>query len=144
MNEFTAWMQGNWYSLGNLVAQFAFLIAGVWFARKILKAMRSSQAQFGALLRLSMSEGLNERARASQEAHRALSGADGDRSTPYVMADWPTAGAPALSMPVREPLRKRLFAVWRSIIRWLQAPMSGHWLGPWRMLSHWLQTPAGS
>ena len=137
MNEFTAWMQGNWYSLGNLLAQFAFLIAGVWFARKILKAMRSSQEQFGALLRLSMSEGLNERARASEAAHRAL-------PAPYVMADWPVAGARALSMPEREPLGTRLLAVWRSILRWLQAPMSGHWLGSWRRLAHWLQTPAGS
>ena len=144
MNDFTAWMQGNWYSLGNLLAQFAFLIAGVWFARKILKAMRSSQEQFGALLRLSMSEGLNERARASEEAHRALSGVAGERSTPYVMADWPTAGARALTTPEREPLGIRLLAVCRSILRWLQAPMSGHWLGSWRRLAHWLQTPAGS
>ena len=141
MKEFTGWMQGNWYSLGNLVAQFAFLIAGVWFARKILKTVRASQEQFGALLRLTMSEGLNERARASEAAHRALSG---DRSTPYVMADWSTAGAPALSIPEREPLGKRLLAVCKGVIRWLKAPMSGHWLGPWRRVSHWLQTPVGS
>jgi hypothetical protein len=43
MNEFTAWMQSNWYALGNLLAQFGFLAAGVWFARKIMKTIRASQ-----------------------------------------------------------------------------------------------------
>jgi len=46
MNEFT-WIQSNWYALGNLLAQFAFLAAGIWFARKILRTMRASQEQVG-------------------------------------------------------------------------------------------------
>ena len=49
MNEST-WIQSNWYELGNLLSQFAFLAAGIWFARKILRTMRASQEQFGALL----------------------------------------------------------------------------------------------
>lgn len=145
MNEINAWIQGNWYALGNLLAQFAFLIAGVWFARKVLKSMRASQEQFGALLRLSMSEGLSERIKASEAAHRALSGVSGDRRTSYVMADWPTAtGTPALSLPERESLGERLLGVWRKVVQWLRAPMSGHWLGSWRRIAQWLQTPAGS
>ena len=145
MNAINAWIQGNWYALGNLLAQFAFLIAGVWFARKILKSMRASQDQFGALLKLSMSEGLSERIKASEAAHRALSGASADRHTPYVMADWPTTtGAPALSLPERESLGEKLLGVWRKVFEWLRAPMTGHWLLSWRRIAHWLQTPAGN
>jgi hypothetical protein len=34
MNEFTTWVQSNWYELGNLLAEFVFLGVGIWFARK--------------------------------------------------------------------------------------------------------------
>ena len=61
MNDFTAWIQSNWYALGNLLSQFAFLGAGVWFARKILKTMRASQEQVGALLKLSVTGAITDR-----------------------------------------------------------------------------------
>lgn len=63
MNEIMNWMQNNWYELGSLTAQFAFLFAGLWFAGKILKTMRATQQQMGALLRLSMTDGLEERSK---------------------------------------------------------------------------------
>lgn len=137
MNELNSWMQGNWYALGSLLGQFAFLAAGVWFARKILTTIRASQEQLGALLKLSISEGLSERTKVSEATHRP---------TPYVMADWPTVAAesPALSLPQPEPRTKRLLAPWRGMIKWLRAPMTGHWLAPWRKVAHWLQTPARS
>src|SRR5215471_2160232 len=116
MNEITSWMQNNWYSLGSLLGQFAFLAAGVWFAQKILKTIRASQEQFGALLKLSLSDQLNEQSKASPAAHHA---------TPYVMADWPApeASAPALSMP--EPERAHHVApAWHGLIHWLQTPMA--------------------
>lgn len=62
MNQFIDWIQNNWYELGSLLAQFTFVFAGLWFAQKILKTMRASQQQVGALLRLSMTDGLQERA----------------------------------------------------------------------------------
>jgi hypothetical protein len=62
MNQIIEWIQSNWYELGSLTAQFTFVFAGLWFAQKILKTMRASQQQVGALLRLSMSEGLEEHA----------------------------------------------------------------------------------
>lgn len=145
MNELSTWMQVNWYTLGNLIAQFAFLVAGVWFARKILKTIRSTQEQFGALLKLSMTDGVSERAKAAEMAHRSLGGTAVDRPTPYVMAEWPALGeAPAISLPEREPRSKQLAAAWRGVVAWLQTPMSGHWLAPWRRVTHWLQTPAGN
>ena len=72
MNQTIAWIQSNWYELGSLTAQFTFLFAGLWFAQKILKTMRASQQQFGALLRLSMCEGLEERPKESEATHNAM------------------------------------------------------------------------
>ena len=69
MNEIIDWMQSNWYELGSLTAQFMFLFAGLWFARKILKTMRASQQQFGALLKLSMTDGLEEQMKESEATH---------------------------------------------------------------------------
>jgi hypothetical protein len=132
MNEFSTWVQNNWYSLGNLLGQFAFLAAGVWFARKILKTIRASQEQMGALLKLSLTDGFK-------------SGATPHRPTPYVSADWPAAPeALPLSLPEPEPRRKRLEAAGRSVIRWLQTPMASQGNSPWRKVAHWLQAPAGS
>lgn len=58
--------------MGSLIAQFTFLFAGLWFAQKILKTMRASQQQFGALLRLSMCEGLEEGPKESEATHNAM------------------------------------------------------------------------
>ncbi|HEV2196772.1 MAG TPA: hypothetical protein VGR55_14405 [Candidatus Acidoferrum sp.] len=69
MNEIMNWMQNNWYELGSLSAQFAFVFAGLWFAGKILKTMRATQQQMGALLRLSMTDGLEERSKINDAAH---------------------------------------------------------------------------
>src|ERR1700756_4874166 len=63
MDQITNWMQSNLYELGSLTAQFTFLSAGLWFAGKILKTMRATQQQMGALLRLSMTDGLEERSK---------------------------------------------------------------------------------
>lgn len=71
MNQTIEWIQGNWYELGSLIAQFTFLFAGLWFAQKILKTMRASQQQFGALLRLSMCEGLEERPKEGEATQNA-------------------------------------------------------------------------
>jgi hypothetical protein len=135
MNEITIWVQNNWYSLGNLLAQFAFLAAGVWFAQKILRTIRASQEQMGTLLKLSLTDGLKP-------------GATAQRSTPYVSADWLAAEAPveapALTLPEPEPRRKHLASAWYGVVQWLQTPMQSQGFSPWRKVVHWLQAPAGS
>ena len=68
MDQIANWMQSNWYELGSLTAQFTLLFAGLWFAGKILKSMRATQEQMGALLRLSMSDGLEERPKINEAA----------------------------------------------------------------------------
>jgi hypothetical protein len=129
MNEINAWVQGNWYKLGNLVVQFSFLIAGVWFALKILKAARSLQEQLGAILKLSMTDGLKPNA----------------HSSPYVLAEWPTATeAPAISLPEPEARNKRLIRAWHGAVHWLKTPMGAGDHPHWRRVLHWLQSPAGS
>jgi len=135
MNEITAWMQNNWYSLGSLLAEIAFLVAGVWFARKILKTILASQEQIGALLKLSMSDSLDERSKVNAPAHH---------TTPYVMAEWPAGEAPALSIPQPEPRRHHVAAAWHGIIHWLETPMASGEFTLHRRVLRWLQAPAGS
>jgi len=136
MNEFTAWIQSNWYALGNLLSQIAFLGAGLWFARKILKSMRASQEQVGALLKLS------------------ITGADRHMS-PFANASpyWlmPAEETPTTSVPLEER-RPSLWAVAKAkltaagsyLIVWLQTPMGHGGAGPWRKAMRWLQSPARS
>lgn len=69
MDQITNWMQSNWYESGSLLAQFTFLFAGLWFAAKILRTMRATQEQIGALLRLSMTDGLEERSKTAETIH---------------------------------------------------------------------------
>lgn len=132
MNEMISWIQSYWYELGMLLAQLFLLVAGVWYARRILKAMRASQQQFGALLKLSLSDELNQRVKSEPQAHRP---------TPYVSADWPAMSetvtpqeAPALTPEGQHR---------GGIIAWFKAPL---WNGPtpWRRVVRWLQAPARS
>ena len=135
MNEST-WIQSNWYELGNLLSQFAFLAAGIWFARKILRTMRASQEQVGALLKLSVTGSLAERPSSSVIAERTLSG-----GSPYWLTpENPPAGAPEtqINIPGRWAVARQ------SVLVWLQAPMSTSEVAPWRKVVRWLQSPAGS
>lgn len=164
-----AWIQNNWYEFGTLIAEFSFVFAAIWFARKVLKTLRASQEQVGALLKLSVSDGLNERKPNGALAHSP---------TPYVSSDWPAhklsdelsgrpaASTPILSTPASEPIvstpnstpyvaapltlpeeehrGSHLAAAGRGVIRWLNTPMaSSTGPSPLRKMVHWLQAPAG-
>jgi len=136
MNEYT-WIQSNWYALGNLLAQFAFLAAGIWFARKILRTMRASQEQFGALLKLSVTGSVAERPSTSVIAERTLSGASPYRLTP---SEIPPVSTPELR--VDSPSRWTIAG--HKLIVWLQTPMSSGEVAPWRRVVRWLQAPVRS
>jgi hypothetical protein len=137
MNEFTAWMQGNWYALGNLLSQYVFLAAGIWFARKILKTMRASQEQFGTLLKLSVAGTIAERQSSSAIAGRTFRDA-----SPYWLT--PSEAAPELPAELTESGPSRWVVAWHSTIQWLRAPMSSGELAMWRRAIRWLQAPVGS
>src|SRR6266481_118260 len=107
MNEYT-WIQSNWYALGNLVAQFAFLAAGIWFARKILRTMRASQEQVGALLKLSVTGAAVERPSSSVIAERTLSGA-----SPYWLT--PPEIPPVSVLEPRADSPSRWTAAWHKL-----------------------------
>jgi hypothetical protein len=136
MNEST-WIQSNWYELGNLLAQFTFLAAGIWFARKILRTMRASQEQVGALLKLSVTGSVAERPSSSVLAERTLGGA-----SPY----WLTPPEiPPVSVPQpRLDSPSRWTVGWHKLLVWLQTPMSTGEVAPWRRVVRWLQAPARS
>ena len=137
MNDFTAWMQSNWYALGNLLSQFAFLAAGVWFARQILKTIRASQEQVGALLKLSVTGAITDRHSSSAAADRTFASA-----SPYWLT--PTEIPPVTPLELPEPGPSRWALASHSLMVWLQTPMSSGDTAPWRKALRWLQSPAGS
>ena len=100
MNQLIDWMQNNWYEFGSLIAQFTFLFAGLWFARKILITMRATQQQFGALLRLSIAGGLEERSR-ERETGQGFSSAEAPSVIPSKM--FTTAMEQPLATPTAPP-----------------------------------------
>ena len=139
MNEFTVWIQNNWYELGTLLSEFVFLSAGIWFARKILKTMRASQEQVGALLKLSVTGGASDRPAVSAAAEKSLA------ASPY----WLTPSeVPAIVQQEQEQMEQgpgRLALAGRSTLNWLRAPMNNRQrVAPWRKAVRWLQSPAGN
>ena len=137
MNEFTAWIQSNWYALGNLLAQFAFLAAGVWFARKILKTIRASQEQVGALLKLSFAGAISERPSSIAIADRSFANA-----SPYWLMP---EKKPPVDLPEPQETGPTRWTVARHrAIVWLQTPMSNGEAAPLRRAIKWLQAPARS
>jgi hypothetical protein len=137
MNEFTAWIQSNWYALGNLFSQFAFLGAGVWFARKILKTMRASQEQVGALLKLSVTGAITDRHSSSAAAERSFAS-----PSPYWLT--PTEIPPVAPAELPQTGPSRWARASHSLMVWLQTPMSNGNAAPWRKALRWLQSPAGT
>jgi len=134
MTQFSDWIQANWFELGTLVVLSAFLATAVWFARNILRSLRASQEQMGALLRMSVSEGV-----------------------PAVAPLTQASPAPAFSLPTLLPSETTpafreiapggpgvLAAAWHGTIEWLNAPMHHSSISPWHKLARWLQAPAGS
>ena len=61
MSEMSDWFQNNWIDLARLFVQGAMLIAVVRYGRKLLATLRASQEQVGALLKLSVSNAVEER-----------------------------------------------------------------------------------
>jgi hypothetical protein len=138
MSELNSWTAGNWYAIGSLVIQFAFLIAGVAVARDFLRTMRGFQEQVGALLKLSITSVPSELNSAANNAKRSVADA-----SPYWLApaEPQAASAPALTDTVTT---SRFVVARRSVALWLQAPMRSSDAAPWRRVINWLQAPAGS
>lgn len=136
MNDFTAWIENNWYSLGNLLIQLGFLAASIWFARKILKTMRGSQEQYGALLKMSLTGALSERHTSTAASERSFATA-----SPY----WLTPPEiPPVEAAAKENGPSRWAVARHRMVIWLRTPMTTSEPTVWRRVSKWLQAPAGS
>ena len=141
MNDFNSWTDINWYAAGNLLAQFAFLAAGVWFARNLLQTIRAFQEQVGTLLKLSITAGPSKRLSANTNTKRSFA-----EASPYWLD-------PSESQSETQAAREPLFiesgpgpfvGAWRGLVDWLNAPMHTSQASAWRRFTHWLQAPAGS
>lgn len=137
MSEFNSWTQGNWYALGSLIIQFAFLITGVAFARNFLKTIRAFQEQVGALLRLSITGAPGDLHSADGSARRSLV-----EASPYWLT--PPESQAVSSPELTNVSTNRFVVARRSVALWLQAPMRTSDAAPWRRLLSWLQHPVGS
>ena len=133
MSEFTTWMQSNWFALGSLLLQVAFLAAVVRFAGEILRTMRASQEQVGALIKLTVAGTVPERQSASTAAERSFA-----TGSPY----WLTPSEVPANQP--ELSESRLSNAGHGIVAWLNTPMKSGSAAPWRKAIRWLQSPAGS
>jgi hypothetical protein len=134
MNEMSAWIQSNWYALGNLFIEGAFLAAAVWFGRRILRTLRASQEQVGALLKMSVTGAISERQSSNGAAERSFANA-----SPY----WLTPPEVPAAAPLQELHESRPGLSHRAII-WLKTPMKRAEVAPWRKAIKWLQAPARS
>jgi len=65
MSDFSDWLQNNWIDLARLAVQCAILATVVSYGRKLLRTLRASQEQIGALLKLSVSDTAAQPATAS-------------------------------------------------------------------------------
>jgi len=140
MGEIVSWIQANWYELGKLFVEFAFLAAGVWFARNVLRTMRSFQEQVGAILKLSMTANPADRQSAGASAGQHLADA-----SPYWLAPSIASETQAASLPeVRESGPGRFAVAGHRLVLWLNAPMSKPGVPVWRKAVRWLQSPARS
>jgi hypothetical protein len=130
-------MSDNWCAPASLAIQLSFLIAGVWFARNILRTMRVSQEQLGAMLKLSITGVTAERHSSTASANQFLAA---DSRYWLVASENEAAGLP-------QPTKSgpgRFAVARRKMVLWLQAPMSSTETAPWRRIITWLQAPAGS
>src|SRR5258708_30101631 len=125
MNEITVWIQSNWFELGNLLCQFIFLAAGIWFARKILRTLRASQEQAGALLKLSVTGAISER-----QSSSAANGGSFANASPY----WLTPGELPPGDPTHPPQTgsTQQPSNGHGLMAWLDEPMSHGDIAPWR------------
>jgi hypothetical protein len=145
MSELSSWLQANWYGLGNFLVKLAFLAAAIWFARSILKMMRSFQEQVGALLKLNITPTL---------AAHASTGSSLAEASPYWLTPSEAQASETQAGILSEPVESGpswLRVAWdrsalagHRAVSWLNAPMSSGQPGPFRRFLTWLRAPAGS
>lgn len=131
MGDFSSWLQDNWSDLGTLLTLIAFLVAGVWFVRNLLKTIEKSQDQMGALLKLLVANAANRPLKGSSEEDALPLGISSWLETPTIVRSEPEVIGP-----------DRFALVCRGLLGWLQRPMRAAGGAPRRVV-RWLQAPMG-
>jgi hypothetical protein len=135
MSDFGDWMQNNWYQLGSFFTQLAFLCAAIWFARRILRTLRASQEQVGALLKRSVSGAATDR-------HAEAVPDPVSEASPYWLA--PTPSQPATPFVTSQDAPIHLVSH-PGFIDWLKTPMSiTTGTSSLHRVLRWLQSPAST
>ncbi len=137
MNDLSTLGQNSWFTPASLLIQLAFLVAGVWFARNILKTMRAFQEQIGALLKLSITAVPTDRNLSASALPQSLA-----ESSPYWLA--PSGPEAAIQPQPAERGPGRITVARRKMVLWLQTPMTTTQPAHWRRIVTWLQAPARS
>jgi len=138
MNDFGAWIQANWYQLGSFFVQLAFLFAAIWFAGKIIKTLRPSQEQVGALLKLSVSGVAPERHAEPAPLQRAASG-----DSPYWLA--PTISEPATQFVTSASNPYHESSSGPGLLGWLKTPMRiTNGTSSFHRVLRWFQSPVNT
>ena len=99
MNELSDWFQNNWIDFARLLVQCAIFAAIVRYGRKLLATLRASQEQTGALLKLSVSDNVEEQL----SAPVAEPDKEYDRFSESISEPVKKYARPAEAIPEREP-----------------------------------------
>lgn len=140
MTDINAGVQNDWSGVATLLVLCAILAAVVWYGRKVLSALRASQEQIGALLKLTITDAIPEESSRSGlwfEPAGALHSLTGvpHRTDPRAVI-LPETETPGVGTGAVE------FA--QGVIRWLRAPIRRDASKPSGRLIRWLQAPVRS
>ena len=140
MNDFGDWMQSNWYQLGSFFVQLGFLFGAIWFAGRILRTLRASQEQVGALLKLSVSGSAPEQ----RHTEPAPSAHTSSNSSPYWLPPAASQQPTTAFVTSRDnPLHN--VSSGPGFVGWLKSPMTiTNGTSPFHRVLRWLQSPAHS
>src|SRR2546421_4903506 len=96
MTEFGDWLQNNAIDLMRLAIESVFLVMMVKFSRTLLRTLRASQEQLGALLRLSVSDSGGRPSGSGESYRRPLSAPEPE---PAFVAERESVFAPMAPAP---------------------------------------------
>ena len=140
MSDINAGVQNDWSGLTTLLVLCAILAAVVWYGRKVLSALRASQEQIGALVKLTIADAVPEKSSRSGSwfepagALHSLTGAP-HRTDPRAVI-LPETQTPGVGTGGVE------FA--QGVIRWLRVPIPRNPNQSSGRLIRWLQAPIRS
>lgn len=123
MNELSDWIQANWFELGSLALQIATLASLVWFGRKAMAQLARGQSV--------------RQAEAPATEPMAMEAATSDTTHPFHGG---LRGLIPMEAPATRGSERVVRGVhteaglWRSIMKWLNKPMSSDATTPWRRI----------